>query len=442
MNNIENKKIHWHRPWAGRHPWAWIPSSFLAKGLATVVLMTLTLIAFKRIGLDNAYITFYVSWLYLPWVMKPLWTPLVRMVLTRRSWMLITELVIGAALGGVAFSFPAQGSVQWVLFLFWVMSFASAIHDTTTDSMFRVAATPRTRSSYGGISSVFYRLSMLVGQGALVMVVGNMETITRNVRGSWTFLFWLLAFLYLVLFVINLLLLPGHVDIGEKRRVRFSDYWQRVKEPVVHFFHQPDWWRMVLFIGLFILPEALSCKVSVLFFIDAGHAGGLGLSPQEYGFAMGTIGVFGMTIGGILGGMAVHRRGIGWWRWYMVAAFTLCNVLYLYLAYVMPSSLLVIAVVAFLRQLAFAFGLTYYVVSMLHLSRNEQGEMHPANLSVLMAIATLAMMVPGWVSGYLQEIFGYVTFYKGVLCTSVFTFFVAWLLRVDPTAGKRERRHS
>ena len=126
----------------------------------------------------------------------------------------------------------------------------------------------------------------------------------------------------------------------------------------------------------------------------------------------------------------------------MVAAFTLCNVLYLYLAYVMPSSLLVISVVAFLRQMAFAFGLTYYVVAMLYLSRNEKGEMRPANLSVLMAIATVALMVPGWVSGYLQEIFGYVTFYKGVLCTSIFTFFVAWLLRIDPTAGKRERRQA
>lgn len=440
MTDTAHTRINWRQTWAGRHPWAWIPSAFLAKGLTMVVLTIITLIAFKRLGLDNASITLYVSWLYLPWMLKPLWTPLVRMVLTRRVWMLLTELLIAAALVGLAFATPAKNPVTSMLILLWVMSFGSALHDTASDSLFRVAASQRIRSSYGGISSVFYRLAMLVGQGTLVMIVGNVETISRDVSGSWSLLFRLLAGFYLLLFVANLLLLPHRLDVGDKRRVRFADYWLRVYEPIVAFFHRPDWWRVMLFTGLFILPEALAGKVSTLFMIDAGHAGGLGLSPQEYGFVMGTIGVFALTIGGYLGGKAVHRYGVGYWRWYMVAAFTLPNAFYLLLAYLMPSSLFVISLCVFLRQIAFAFGLTYYVIVLLFLSRNEEGEVRPANLSVLVAMAMVSLMVAGWVSGSLQEMFGYKAFFKGVLCTSVFSFVVTWLLRVNPLAGKRERR--
>lgn len=440
MTDTAHTRISWRQTWAGRHPWAWIPSAFLAKGLTMVVITTLSLIAFKRLGLDNATITLYVSCLYLPWMLKPLFTPLVRMVLTRRLWMLLTELLIAAALAALAFVTPAKDPVASMLILLGVMSLGSALHDTASDSLFRVAASPRIRSSYGGISSVFYRLALLVGQGALVMVAGNVETLTRDVPGAWSLLFRLLAGFYLLLFVANLLLLPHRVDVGDKRRVRFADYWQRVNEPVVSFFHRSDWWRVALFTGLFILPEALAGKVSTLFLLDAGHAGGLGLSPQEYGFVMGTIGVFALAIGGYLGGKAVHRRGVGYWRWYMVAAFTLTNAFYLLLAYLMPSSLFVISLCVFLRQLASAFGLTYYVIALLYLSRNDEGDVRPANLSVLVALAMVSLMVAGWVSGTLQEMFGYKAFFKGVLCTSVFTFAVAWLMHVNPLAGKRERR--
>ena len=156
-------------------PWAWIPTLYFAEGIPYVAVMTISVILYKQMGLSNADITFYTSWLYLPWVIKPLWSPLVDLVKTKRWWILIMQLLIGAALGGVAFTIPTNFWLQGTLFFFWIMAFSSATHDIAADGYYMIALDEHEQSLFVGIRSTFYRLATIIGSGVLVMIAGALQ---------------------------------------------------------------------------------------------------------------------------------------------------------------------------------------------------------------------------------------------------------------------------
>lgn len=161
-----------------RSSWFWIPSLYFAEGLPYVLVMTLSVIMYKRLGISNAQFALYTSWLYLPWVIKPLWSPLVEIFQNKRFWILLMQLVIGAGLAGVAFSIPAKRFFQYTLAFFWLLALSSATHDIAADGFYMLALTPGDQSFFVGIRSTFYRFAMLAGQGLLVILAGSLETAT------------------------------------------------------------------------------------------------------------------------------------------------------------------------------------------------------------------------------------------------------------------------
>src|SRR5882672_8092944 len=124
-----------------RNPWLWIPSLYLAEGLPYVVVMTVSVIMYKRFGISNTDIALYTSWLYLPWVIKPFWSPLVDLLGTRRRWIWILQLLIGAGLSGVALTITMPARFQWTLAIFWLMAFSSATHDIAADGFYLLGTT-------------------------------------------------------------------------------------------------------------------------------------------------------------------------------------------------------------------------------------------------------------------------------------------------------------
>ena len=158
-----------------RNPWGWIPSLYVADGLPYVVAMTVSVILYKRLGISNSEIAFYTSWLYLPWVIKPLWSPFVEMIGTKRNWIVIAELLIGGLLAGVALTLPLSGFFQYSLAVFWLMAFSSATHDIAVDGFYMLALPQKQQSAFVGVRSTFYRIAMISGQGALVVLAGYLE---------------------------------------------------------------------------------------------------------------------------------------------------------------------------------------------------------------------------------------------------------------------------
>jgi len=159
-----------------RNPWVWIPSLYFAQGIPYVVVMTVSVIMYKRFGISNTDIALYTSWLYLPWVIKPLWSPFLEMFKTKRFWIVSLQLVMGIALAGVAFTLPMSNFFQLTLAIFWLMAFSSATHDIAADGFYMLALEQHRQAAFSGVRSTFYRVAMITGQGLLVVLAGVIET--------------------------------------------------------------------------------------------------------------------------------------------------------------------------------------------------------------------------------------------------------------------------
>ena len=158
-----------------RSPWSWVPTLYFAEGLPYIIVMTVSVIMYKRLGISNADIALYTSWLYLPWVIKPLWSPIVDILSKKRSWIIIMQLIIGGGMAGVAFTLPLPDFFQFTLAFFWLLAFSSATHDISADGFYMLALSEGQQSFFVGIRATFYRVAMLAGQGLLVVLAGYLE---------------------------------------------------------------------------------------------------------------------------------------------------------------------------------------------------------------------------------------------------------------------------
>ena len=418
-----------------RNPWAWVPTLYFAEGVPYVAVMTISLILYKRLGLSNTDITLYTSWLYLPWVIKPLWSPFVDMMKTKRWWIITMQLLIGAALAGVGFTIPGPWWLQGSLCFFWLMAFSSATHDIAADGFYMLGLDQHEQAYFVGIRSTFYRIATIFSSGLLVGLAGALQVLTRNISYSWSLVFYLMAGLFIALWLYHSWALPKPSEDGERLQRSIAGIATEFRQTVVTFFQKPQVWAGICFMLFYRMPEGLLAKVSALFLVDASHNGGLGLSDGEYGLVQGTVGVIGLTLGGILGGIVASRDGLKRWLWPMVMAITLPDLVYVYLSYVLPSDLLVINVCVFIEQFGYGFGFSAYMLYLIYYSMGEHKTSHYALCTAFMA---LSMMIPGLFAGALQESVGYQTFFLIVVAACSLTYIVTWFLKIDPEFGKKK----
>ena len=438
-----------------RNPWSWVPSLYFAEGVPYVAVMTISLILYKRLGLSNTEITLYTSWLYLPWVIKPLWSPFIDILKTKRWWIVTMQLLIGASLAGVAFTIPGPYWLQGSLCFFWLMAFSSATHDIAADGFYMLGLDDHQQAYFVGIRSTFYRIATIFGQGLLVMLAGNLEVITRNISFSWSLMFYGMAGLFIAFWLWHQYILPNPEvkgkgqevgiegqEVGDKRQElvekTFPDTHLTTElwHTILTFFQKPQVWAGICFMLFYRMPEGLLAKVSALFLIDAQHKGGLGLSPAEYGLVQGTVGVIGLTIGEIIGGICASRDGLKRWLWPMVMAITLPDLVYVYLSYALPENLFIINVCVFIEQFGYGFGFSAYMLYLIYYSQGEHKTSHYALCTAFMA---LSMMIPGLFAGALQESVGYRSFFLIVVATCAITYIVTAMLKIDPEFGKKSK---
>ena len=419
-----------------KNPWGWVPTLYFAEGLPYVAVMTISLILYKQLGLSNTEITFYTSWLYLPWVIKPLWSPFIDLIKTKRWWIVTMELLIGAAFGGVAFTIPTSFWLQGTLFFFWVMAFASATHDIAADGFYMLGLDTHNQAWFVGIRSTFYRLATIFGQGVLVMIAGNLQVIYRNsISYSWSLMFYGVTGIFIALWLWHHYALPSPSEDVPRKDVNAKTIWKEFVNTIKTFFKKEQVLVGILFMLFYRMPEGLLAKVSALFLIDASHNGGMGLSPQEYGLVQGTVGVIGLTLGGILGGICAGKDGLKKWLWPMVCAITLPDIVYVYLSYALNSNLMVINVCVFIEQFGYGFGFTAYMLYLIYYSRGQFKTSHYALCTAFMA---MSMMIPGLFAGALQEMMGYRNFFMIVMVCCAVTFLVTSFLKIDADFGKKE----
>ncbi|MDD8018024.1 MAG: MFS transporter [Bacteroidota bacterium] len=417
-----------------RNPWAWIPSLYFAEGLPYVTVMTISVIMYKRLGISNADIALYTSWLYLPWVIKPLWSPFVDLFRTKRFWIVTMQMVIGASLAGVALTIPAPAFFQYTLAVFWLMAFSSATHDIAADGFYMLALDQGTQSAFVGVRSTFYRIAMITGQGALVVMAGYFEH-HGGITVAWSITFGVLAAIFISFFIYHKFILP--YPANDKPTI--SDASKGMVEEFFHtfvlFFKKKDILVILAFLLLFRFAEAQLVKLVSPFLLDVREKGGLGLSTSEVGIVYGTVGILFLTLGGLLGGYVISKRGLKFWLWIMVCSIHLPDAAFIYLSHFQPENLFVINAAVAVEQFGYGFGFTAYMMYMIMISEGEHKTAHYAICTGFMA---LGMMIPGMFSGKIQEMLGYSNFFVWVIISTIPGFIVPLFVKIDPEFGKKK----
>ena len=431
------------------NPWWWIPTLYFAEGIPYFIVNNISVIMFNNMGMSKGEMAWYTSLLYLPWVIKPLWSPFVDIIKTKRWWIMATQILMSAAFALVAFTLPhpsaeviAGGNADVSLFavtlvLFWITAFASATHDIAADGFYMLALNPGDQSLFVGIRSTFYRLSSIFGQGVLVVIAGMLERKTGNIPQAWSTTLIISAVIFAAVTLWHTFRLPRPASDSSRLEVgqgRTREIFQEFRRTFATFFRKKHVWMAMAFMLLYRLPEAFLVKMMNPFLLDPMSEGGLGLSTETVGIVYGTVGVAALTVGGILGGFAASRWGLKKSLWPMALSLTLPCLSFVFLAAFQPENILLISSCVALDQFGYGFGFTAYMLYLIYFS---EGEFKTAHYSLCTAFMALSMMLPGMVAGYLQEAVGYVWFFGFVMVCCLVTVLVTFLLKVDPQFGKK-----
>ena len=422
-----------------RNPWAWIPTLYFAEGLPNIIVTGLSVVMYMQMGLSDAEVGLFTGWLALPWVIKPLWSPFIDLLKTKRWWVLAMQALIGASLAGIAFSIPTAFWFQATMCLFFLIAFCSATHDISADGFYMIELDDHNQAKYVGLRNTFYRLAIIFVNGMLVSLAGILQVMFRGqIRFTWALIFYGLAGLFIGLWLYHSRFMPRPAeDVNTRRTV--AEVTSELKNMFITFFQKFDR-RGTLIVMLFLLfyrfPEALLNTMTKTFMLRNNYAGGLGLSPQEYGLANGTVGLIGLLLGGIIGGVLVSRDGMKRWLWPMVCAITLPDVVYIYLSYSLNSNLIVVSSCLFIEQFGYGLGFTVLTLYMLYYS---QGKYKTSHYSICTGISYLGLMLPGMLSGYIKDMVGYRVFFIIVMACCAITFAVTAFLKIDPDFGKKDK---
>ncbi|MEM6524463.1 MAG: MFS transporter [Bacteroidota bacterium] len=413
------------------NPWVWVPSLYFAEGLPYILVTALSVVMYKRLGLDNAQIALYTSWLYLPWVIKPFWSPIVDLKSTKRKWFLILQLVLALSMLGVALSIRLNAWLSYSLFFFWLAAFSSATHDIAADGFYMIGLKENQQSFFIGVRSTFYRVALITGQGLIVILAGYLEEQYADNQKAWSITLLIVSAGMFLLTIYNFIAVPKKEKVSLESVNALKGFF----DVFISFFKKKEIALAVAYILLYRLGESQLVKLASPFLLDEREAGGLGLSTQQVGFIYGTLGFVALSLGGILGGFLISKQGLGKWIWKMAFALNLPNLFYVLLAFLQPRGVEWVMGAVIIEQFGYGFGFTSFMLYLIFLAEGPTKTAHYAIGTGLMA---LGMMLPGMISGYLQEFLGYRYFFIWVVVAALPGIYVIKYLKYPIEYGKQD----
>jgi PAT family beta-lactamase induction signal transducer AmpG len=397
--------------------------------------MTVSVVLYKRLGISNTDIALYTSWLYLPWVIKPLWSPLVDLFSTKRYWILLMQLFVGASLACIAFTIPAARFFQYTLAFFWLMAFGSATHDIAADGFYMLGLPEDFQAAYVGVRATFYRIATIATQGGLVIFAGFLEASGHDIPKAWSITFFLAACIMAALFLYHFFILPCPAADRPAKRNPSTSFARESLHAFSLFFRKKGILTILAFFLFYRLAETQLIKIIAPFLLDPTSKGGLGLSTSAVGIIYGSVGIISLLLGGLLGGYAIYRKGLKFWIWIMVCAVHLPDLVYVYLSQTLTDNFYMINLCVAVEQFGYGFGFTAYTMFMIMVSEGEYKTVHYAISTGIMA---LGMMIPAMASGWLQEQMGYQNYFLWVMAATIPGFIVTGLVKIDREFGKKK----
>lgn len=390
-------------------PWLYIPTLYFAEGIPYMIINSVSVIFYKKLGIDNTQIAFWTSLISFPWILKMFWSPFVDIYSTKRKWLLTMQIIMFFCLSFLAISFHLPNFFFISLVILTIAAFISATYDIATDGFYMLALTPEKQAVFVGIRSLFYRFAILFTTGFLVFFAGYLEELTNNIPLSWSIVIGIAAIIFAVLFVFHSFLLPTPESNHKNFQKNLDPNIEQIPfvKIIVSYFQQAKITIILAFILLYRFGEAMLLKIASLFLLDKPESGGLGLSTQDFGLVYGTFGVISLICGGILGGLLIARYGLKKCLFPMALALNLPDVFYVYMAYAKPELKFVYPLVS-LEQFGYGIGFTAFTVYLMYVCKGENKTSHFAISTGLMA---LGLMIPGAMSGQIQQSLGYPLFF-------------------------------
>ena len=407
-----------------RTPWAYIPSLYLAEGFPYIIINTVSVLLYAQLGYPNEQITLWTGWLYLPWVIKMLWSPLVDANSTKRRWLIGAKIAMSAVLLVIAGlvcwqAIAAAPTNQWSFFTlsllgFLIGAFVSATLDIATDGYYLLALTPKQQGYFVGIRTIFYRVAMILGSGLLVSAAGYLTTHGVPAPYHWVVFFGALALFFIGCAIYHAAVLPKPAEDKPSQTTQVTAW----KEAFAGYFSQENILYILLFILLYRFGEALLEKIVPLFLLKPISEGALGISMQDYGLIKGTLGLGAIIAGNLLGGWLLGKFGFKKCIWPFAVALVLPNIFYVYLANVRPG-LTTLATLITLENFGYGLAMMALTVFIMYVS---QGKYKTSHYAISTGIMALGMMVPSMLSGKMQQVLGYENFFWVAFVISLVTF--------------------
>ncbi len=414
-----------------RRTWSWISTLYFAEGLPYFAVMTMAVIMYQNLGMSDAEIAFYTSWLGTPWIIKPIWSPFIDLIRTKRFWVLSMQGFMAAAFACIALTLPTSFYLQATMAIFALLAFASATHDIAADGYYMLALTTKEQSFFVGIRNTFYRCGSVFGQGILVMLAGLIAdgdifpSLKGNVAVAWAIVFYLLAAIFIGLFLYHAYVMPKLDNDKENTRTSAKVLMNDFVETVISFFKKKHIGLILFFILTYRLGESQLVKIAPLFVLASPEKGGLGLSTTAVGGIYGTLGVIALLLGGIVAGIMVSRKGLKYWILPMALAINVPDLVYVLLAWLQCNDLWVVIPCVMIEQFGYGVGFAAYMLYLIYIASGDHKTSHYAIATGLMAAG---MSFPGMVSGYMEQLLGGYTPFFIFVCVCTLPGIVAAIL--------------
>jgi PAT family beta-lactamase induction signal transducer AmpG len=549
---------------SSRSPWSWVPTLYLYQGIPYSIVMTTSGLIYKTMGISVASLAFWTSLLYLPWAIKPLWSPYVELVSTKRNWIVWTQLLLGLLFILAGTAMPLPFFFPLTIGLMAIIAISSASHDIAADGFYMHALDQHRQTFFVGIRSTFYRIAMLTAMGVIPLIAGviqektglvpvtvkvsavrdgqysplnqpillpskrsqdpeirvsscevkvplyqqgavendtavayvalssppkpgekivlnvvyksgskdvrlakkqngryeftkenwnkpvgiafvadhNLNQATSsvykitagNIAFSWTVSLGILGLFLILLAMYHKFSLPHPKEVKSADSINLRVY----GAVFISFFRKPGIVPALLFFLLYRFGESQSIKIATPFLVDSRASGGIGLTSAQYGIAYGTIGMLALTVGGILGGICAAKYGLKRLIWFMVLSMNLPNLGLLYIAFVQPlPGDLSVFVAIIMEQFGYGFGFAAYMLYMLYFVGDSQYK--TAEYAIATSLMALGMMLPGMLSGYVQEVLGYPHFFVYVMLCTLPGMAIIPFLKIDPGFGIKHK---
>ncbi len=401
-------------------PLVWVPTLYLAEGIPYFLVTSISITLFAQLGVPNSEMALFTSLIAFPWVVKPLWSPFIDVLRTKRWWVLTMQILMAVTVALLAWLAP-QGHFTIALILFTITAFCSATHDIAADGYYMIALNEHDQSAYVGLRSTFYRIANIFCQSLLLMIVGWLQKRT-DISTSWTYALLLCSAILALIAVWHAWSMPA-IEV-KSERLKVKDIWREIGMVWVEFFRKPEIILALCFMLLYRLPEALLLKLCNPFFLAAREQGGLGISVDTIGQITG-IGVVLMLLGGIGGGIWASKTGLKKAILPMALCLTLPCIVYVYFAQNQPTAFWILSLCVGIEQLGYGLG---YTACMLYMMRVADGSHKTAHFSICTAFMFLGLMLPGTIAGYIQEATGYLGFFWIVMACCVPSIIVTYLV--------------